>query len=340
MQAPHLLEVAAVPDGNVGRGAAGGVGLVLDHWVGALVRVHVAVDDDWNYVHNLMYAIANLMEQGKLQQAATVTGKLAGARGRLQSTLYTQAPRDGMTRLAPQLPIAMRTGDWSAVLDMLKTAKLDARLQNLIFLGGELRLFAAGMQAVESGNSAQAQASSTELDAALWRISQKPHDKSAKAKEAESMPVHAVAMPDAVLPPVVASLSIMSMELRGAILAGEHRLPEAEGLFTQARTAEKELGYREPPTFIRPVSETEGASLLQAKDYAAAHKAFQAAVVERPRSGFGLYGMAQSSELAGDSAAAQAEYSTFVSAWKDADPALPQVSHARAYLASTHVAMK
>ena len=28
---------------------------------------HVSVDDDWNYVHNLMYAIANLMEQGRLE---------------------------------------------------------------------------------------------------------------------------------------------------------------------------------------------------------------------------------------------------------------------------------
>ena len=28
---------------------------------------HVSVDDDWNYVHNLMYGIANLMEQGRLE---------------------------------------------------------------------------------------------------------------------------------------------------------------------------------------------------------------------------------------------------------------------------------
>ncbi len=28
---------------------------------------HVQPDNDWNYVHNLMYAIANLMEEGKLK---------------------------------------------------------------------------------------------------------------------------------------------------------------------------------------------------------------------------------------------------------------------------------
>ncbi len=42
----HLLKVAAVTDGDVGRGAAAGVLCVLDHGVGALVRVHVAVEQD------------------------------------------------------------------------------------------------------------------------------------------------------------------------------------------------------------------------------------------------------------------------------------------------------
>jgi hypothetical protein len=31
---------------------------------------HVSPDDNWNYVHNLMYAIANLLEEGKLKDAA------------------------------------------------------------------------------------------------------------------------------------------------------------------------------------------------------------------------------------------------------------------------------
>ena len=77
---------------------------------------HVAVDDDWNYVHNLMYAIANLMEEGKMQQATALSAKLSGARGEFGPTLYTQSPRDGISRLDPLLPVALRTGDWDAVL--------------------------------------------------------------------------------------------------------------------------------------------------------------------------------------------------------------------------------
>ncbi len=34
---------------------------------------HVQPDNDWNYVHNLMYAIANLMEEGKLKEATALS---------------------------------------------------------------------------------------------------------------------------------------------------------------------------------------------------------------------------------------------------------------------------
>ena len=122
---------------------------------------HVDVDDDWNYVHNLMYGIANLMEEGKLQQATTLSAKLPGARGQLTQTLYIRVPRDGYTRLDPQLPVALRTGDWPTVLKLLEGVKPDSRLENLTFLAGQLRQFATGMLALQNGNIAEAQASPT-----------------------------------------------------------------------------------------------------------------------------------------------------------------------------------
>lgn len=51
------------------------------------------------------------------------------------------------------------------------------------------------------------------------------------------------------------------------------------------------------------------------------------------RSGFALYGMARASEAAGDSATARAEYSRFMEAWKAGDATLPEIAHARQYLA-------
>ena len=161
-----------------------------EHWFAASTAVeeryrrdqHVSVDDDWNYVHNLMYSIANLMEEGKLQQATALSAKLHGARGRYGPTLYVQSPRDGMTRLDADLPVALRTGDWPAVLRMLKDSKPDAKLENLSFLAGQLKEFAAGMLAVQTGDLTAAQTASERLDADLWRLSQRVHD-AAKPKK-------------------------------------------------------------------------------------------------------------------------------------------------------------
>ena len=71
---------------------------------------------------------------------------------------------------------------------------------------------------------------------------------------------------------------------------------------------------------------------MRAKDYAGARAAFQKALEERPNSGFELYGIARSDELAGNTALAQTEYRAFLTAWPSADPNLPQIAHAREVL--------
>ncbi len=316
-----------------------------EHWFAESTAVdekymrdqHVAVDDDWNYVHNLMYGIANLMEEGKLKQATVLSGKLSGARGEFSATLYLGSPRDGIARLDPQLPVALRTADWPAVLKMLDTIKPADKLENLKFLAGQLKEFATGMQAVLANDSATAQASSEKLDAELWHMSQSLKDAPKKTKESPSTPLMSTVMPDAQAGPLLSSLSIMSLELRAAILAEQKRLPDAKALFAQAAQEEKNLGYREPPTYIRPVGETEGFALLRAGDYSGAHKAYEAALLERPKSGFPLFGMARSSEAAGDGATAGKEYAEFADAWKNGNPDLPQMSHAREYMAAQKV---
>jgi len=312
-----------------------------EHWFAASTAVdetymrdqNIPVDDDWNYIHNLMYGVANLMEEGKLTQAAKLSEKISGGRGQLSQTLYIGSPRDGISRLDPELPVALRTGDWSAVLKMLETAKPSDRLENLKFLAGQLKEFATGMQALLTGDIAAAQVASSHLDAELWHMSQKVKDAPKKKQDAITTPVKVAVMPDADPSPLLASLSIMSLELRASILAAQKNLPEAKALFGQAAQEEKGLGYREPPTYIRPVGETEGLALFHAGDFAGAHKAYESALAERPNSGFPLYGMAWSSEAAGDSTKARAEYARFVDAWKRGDPGTSELSHAQEYLA-------
>jgi hypothetical protein len=303
---------------------------------------HVTVDDDWNYVHNLMYHIANLMEEGRLSDATALSARLTGARGQFSATLYIGSARDSMARLDPRLPVALRSADWPRVLEMLKAAPAQpAPLTNLAFLSESLTDFATGMQAVESHDLAQAEESSRRLDAQLWRVTERMKEEDATkekekkkdndAKKSALKPM--MVMPDANAEPLVSNLSLMSLELRAGLLIDKKQIDEAKKLYAQAAREEKNLGYREPPAYIRPVSETQAAALLGASDWTGAKAAYQQALTERPKSGYPLYGIALATEKSGDAKAASTAYRDFLSAWKSADSTLPQLTHAQAYVA-------
>jgi len=288
---------------------------------------HVTPDNDWNYVHNLMYAIENLMEEGKLNQAAALSAKLTGARGQLESTLYIYSTRDSISRLDPHLPVALRTANWSQVLDLLKAAPPPANLPNLGFLARQLTTIATGMRALEDRDPAAAEQAAARFDADQSGMPKPPAPVAIARTQLKIMP-------DALLQPLTTTLAIMSQELRASLLAAQGKATEAHALFAKAAQAEKALGYREPPTYIRPVGETEAAALLAVADWTDARAAYEQALTERPRSGFALYGVALCSENLGNATAAAKEYADFLAAWKDADPTLPQITHAKAYLAA------
>lgn len=286
----------------------------------------VSPDNDWNYVHNLMYSIANLLEEGKCNAAAALSPKLTGARGQLESTLYPYSARDSISRLDPRLPVALRTADWAQAVEWLEVAAAPESRPNLSFLARQLSDFAVAMHAIESHDLTTAESASARFDGGLKTTP--PQPKKAPAAGAPQLEI----MPDALLQPLISSLSVMSLELRASLLAAHGKVSEAKDLFAKAAQQEKALGYREPPNYIRPVGETEGAAMLAAGEWEEARAAYQRALIERPRSGFALYGLALTNEKSGDSAAAAKDYAAFLAAWNHADAALPQVKHAQSYL--------
>lgn len=318
-----------------------------EHWFAASTAVdeqymatqHVSPDDDWNYVHNLMYGIANLMEEGKLSEANKLSDRLGNARGQLSTTLYIWSTRDSVARINNRLPIALRTADWATVLTLLGAQSLPERenTTNLRFLAGELRTYARGMMALDRGDLAAAEAASDSLDAELWRVhaghpadtSTPPADNKPNAAPDPARSAMMATMPDGMSDPMVKSLTIASLELRAGILVREQKLDAAKKLYTEAVKDEKDLGYREPPFYIRPVGETEGAALLRAADYPDARRAYMAALEDRPNSGFALYGLAHTEQLAGQQTDAQRDYQAFLKVWGSADPNLPQLEQAR-----------
>lgn len=295
---------------------------------------HVGPDDDWNYVHNMMYAIANMMEQGRFADADALSDHLAAARGRLSASLYIWSARDQMSRISRRLPVALRVGDWEAVLTMLSDANLPKTTNsaNLRFLAAELTEYAKGMKALDADDAVAAQQASNSMDAGLKQMKEMMaglHKHGDASKDDSAKPPTMPISPDALLDPLMKCLEIQSKELRAGILLEEKKRRQAKRLYAEAIRDEKKLGYHEPPFYIRPVAETEAAALLKAKEYEDAKSAYKEALQERPNSGFGLYGLAQVKEASGDAAGAREAYASFLKAWSHADAGLPEIAHAQ-----------
>lgn len=300
---------------------------------------HIQVDDDWNYVHNLMYAIANLLEAGQLDAATALSSKLNDAHGQLENSLYPWSVRDSISRIDVRLPVALRVADWQTASQLLQSSNPPDSLPNLQFLQRELKRFAATMQALDQHSISSAEAASADFDAELQKISARIKEDEAKNKkkkktDSDATPPKLPVMPDAYAKPLLKNLSVMSLELRAAILVQKKDAAKAKELFTQAAKDEKDLGYHEPPAYIRPVGETEAAAFLSVAAWKDAAAAYKSALEERPLSGFPLYGIALVSEQSGDADSARKQYSDFLSAWKSADASLPQLAHAKDFLAS------
>jgi tetratricopeptide (TPR) repeat protein len=313
-----------------------------EHWFAASMAAderymeeqHVGPDDDWNYAHNMMYAIANLMEQGRLADANALSDHLAAARGELSASLYIWSARDQMARISRRLPVALRVGSWNDVLSMLSDANLPKgdRSANLRFLAAELTEYAKGMKALDAGDAVAAQEHSTSMDAGLKQMRELQKgigSRDGAAKKDKAIPPVVPVSPDALTDPLMKALSIQSLELQAGVLVAGRKLRQAKNIYAKAETQEKKLGYHEPPFYIRPVAETEAAALLKAKDLKGARAAYEAALVERPNSGFELYGLAMVKEASGDAAGAREAYAAFLKAWAKADANLPEVAHAQ-----------
>jgi hypothetical protein len=74
---------------------------------------------------------------------------------------------------------------------------------------------------------------------------------------------------------------------------------------------------------------------MRARRYADAKQAYQAALDERPNSGFPLYGIAQADAAAGNRAAASSDFAALLTAWKNADANLPQMQAAKAWASTS-----
>lgn len=278
--------------------------------------------EDWNYSHNISYMIANSAEEGRRGEALEWAEKL-------KPLAYDERenPNFYILQIAgTQARLDIRFGDWKRVREHpveFGVAEDKLPVYARAYRDG-LGIYAAGMEALDKADTAVAETKADKLEALLWRLSREKEGGEEK-KEEENPSAEALKYGTS---SVVKLLSVASKELRGNIESGENRFDRARVLLEEAAKEEKKLGYAEPPRYSRPALESLGYACIRAGKYGEAREAFAKVLAERPKSGFGYYGIALAWEKEGNRAEAAKAYAEFRQAWKYADRDLPETIHA------------
>ena len=283
---------------------------------------HVAKKDDWNYAHNIAYLIADCAEEGRYQEAKEHARLLQGLSN---DPDHSGAPNFYVLQIgSTEERLAIRFADWdSAISHPMQFGVTDSKLS--VWAQGYrdgLLAYVTGMKAVDAGQVADAEHQSVALDSLLWRLSKEDIDDDNKSGRDK----------------VLKLLGTASLELRGATAAQKGDFDSARKLLERASKEERELGYSEPPQYSRPPLEVLAAALIRAGQYKEAREVYQKELLERPHSGFALYGIATAWEKEGNRAEATKAYHAFLTTWSHADPDLVQVKMAKAYVATETVA--
>jgi tetratricopeptide (TPR) repeat protein len=285
-------------------------------------RQHVKPRDDWNYAHNISYLIADCAEEGRYAEARE---HARGIEGLSDDPDHSGNPSFYVLQVgSTEERLAIRFDDWdAAIAHPLEFGVPDNKLSVWArdYRDG-LLAYARGMKAAQSAQAAEAEQQSVALDALLWRLSKaevKEDDKSSRDR-------------------VLKLLGTASLELRGEISATKGDVENARKLLEQASKDETEIGYSEPPQYSRPPLEMLGEVLIQAGKFADAREAYAKELVERPHSGFALYGIATAWQKEGKHDQAAKAYREFLDAWGHADADLTQLKTAQAFLSAQTVA--
>jgi tetratricopeptide (TPR) repeat protein len=283
-------------------------------------------EENWNYAHNLAYLIAACAESGRYREGLEWAKKLRDMPMPLQmnSANFVTWAGGSVAR------VHVRFGDWQGVLQdpiSFGTDAASASAAAKAYADG-LNTYAKGMSALELGDFAEASKQDDALNASLRKLEamKKKKKKKKKGDTGGDMADNPTQILDL--------LATMSLDLRGNLKTAQGDTAGGIKLLQQAAEKEKSLGYSEPPRYYRPEQESLGYAYLKSQQWPQARDAFQEVLRERPKSGYALYGIAQSYALSGDAPAATAAYKDFLASWPRADSDLLQVKQANSWLAS------
>ncbi len=279
-----------------------------------MARRRVPVTRTWNYVHNLSYLLANCAEDGRYREGLQWAERLAKVPLHARRPLFFYQGRMALPRLH------MRYGRWQqAVRELAKITANDTLAQTFAQDYANCALaYAKGMAAVAEGRLTAAAVQAEAIEEFQWKFT---------FSTGETRDVFYSRRR-------VNAISLWALDLKGHIHSARDESASAVDLLQQATEQQQRLGYPDPPKSARLAWESLGAAQLRAQHWQAARQAFAKALEIRPHNGHALWGVARSYELSGQTAAAVEAYRDFLRHWNNADEELPQMRHARAWLAA------
>jgi tetratricopeptide (TPR) repeat protein len=273
--------------------------------------------NNWNYVHNLEYLVADCAEEGRYRDAvryAKMLEAIPADAQRLKATGLGYILYGGHTALTR---LQMRFGRWNDAIRDLTALNPGARDETLPQkYQTALLSFLKGMSAIERSDTEEASRQSAALDAAVAALATERSQQGSDwyfSSANRILPVHA-------------------QDLKGNLLSAQGRHEEAKKLLLDVVERERNLGYWEPPHYTRPVLESLGNALMRDGKYGDAAQAFEEELKIRPNSGFAYLGMARAYVKDGNTGKARDSYRKFLAAWKNADKGLAEIAEANSWL--------
>lgn len=271
--------------------------------------------NNWNYVHNIDYLVANCAEEGRYEEAikyAKLLEEIPSDQSRLKSTGLGYILYGGHTAL---MRLQMRYGFWDVAIksnDIQNPQTLAEKYQSGILN------YLKGMNAIEKGKTDEAIQQVAALESTIKELADQKIQQSSDWYFNYANKIIAVHLQD----------------LKGSLLSLQGRNDEAFKLLSEATEKEKNLGYWEPPHYSRPVLESLGEAQIRSGNYEEAVRSFESELKLRPNSGFAFLGIARAYAKSGNKSKAAENYKQFLNTWKNADKNLPQIQEAVTFLKS------
>jgi tetratricopeptide (TPR) repeat protein len=230
--------------------------------------------DDWNYIHNINYLIANCAQDGRHTEGLYYAEKLKNMpvtkdRKKIYEGIFFY---QGI--LAPaKMEMAFSYWDKATVqLDSIQDKDTIYNISGMNYKNG-LMLYVKGMNTVAKNDSANAVKYSDALDAFLWRNENQSSKDSVLDKWLQN------------------TLNASSLELQGCVKSLQGDYDMAVKFLDQAATKEKELGYGEPPLYTRPVAMSLAQAHERAGKWDKAIEAYETILRRFPNSAYAYRGL-------------------------------------------------